>query len=180
MTPLRVLAIPGSLRAGSLNALVLKEAARLAPAGMEFAFWDALDDLPHFSPERDTEPAPAPVAHIRGLIAGADALIVCTPEYIHALPAVLKNLLEWVVSSGVWVDKPTAAWSASPSPEGGARAQASLVHTLEVMSATVVPAASLCLTLARTGFDAEGRLLNPTHGERLQGALGQLASAARP
>ncbi len=177
---LRVLALAGSLRAGSLNTLVLQEAARLAPVGMDFAFWNALDELPHFSPERDTEPLPAPVAQIRELIAGADALVICTPEYIHTLPAALKNLLEWVVSSGVCMGKPTAAWSVSPSPEGGARAQASLVHTLEVMSASVVPGASLCLTLARAGLDAEGHLLDPAHSERLQKALGHLASAVRP
>ncbi|MDP1832941.1 MAG: NADPH-dependent FMN reductase [Geothrix sp.] len=174
---MRILALSGSLRAQSLNTLLLHEAARLAPPGLEITCWEGLDDLPHYSPERDTDPPPPPVAELRGRIAEADALLICTPEYIHAMPAVLKNLLEWVVSSGACMGKPTAAWSVSPSLEGGARAHASLVHTLEVMSARVVPEASLCLTLARSGLDAAGKLSDPVQADRLRGALEALATA---
>lgn len=168
---MHVLALSGSLRSRSLNTLLLREASRLAPEGMAFSFWERLDDLPHFSPERDEDPLPPAVADLRVRIREADALLFCTPEYIHAMPAVLKNLLEWVVSSGDCVDKPAAAWSVSPSQEGGARAQASLVHTLEVMSAKVVPEASLCLTLARSGLDADGRLKDPHQAALLRQAL---------
>ena len=176
---MHILALSGSLRADSLNTRLLREAARLEP---EHAFeaWERLDDLPHFSPERDTEPPPAPVAELRARIRAADALLVCTPEYIHAMPAVLKNLLEWVVSSGACVDKPAAAWSASPSPEGGAKARESLAHTLAVMSARVVPGAALSLTLARSSFDAAGRLADPVQAAAVQRALAALVAAGAP
>jgi len=177
---MRVLALSGSLRADSLNTRLLREAARLAPPGLTFESWERLDDLPHFSPERDTEPPPEPVAELRARIRAADALLICTPEYIHAMPAVLKNLLEWVVSSGACVDKPAAAWSASPSAAGGSLAQTSLAHTLEVMSARVVPEASLCLTLARSSFDGEGRLTDPAQVERVRAALAALMAAGTP
>jgi NAD(P)H-dependent FMN reductase len=176
---MRILALSGSLRADSLNTRLLQEAARLAPDHL-VGFWARLDDLPHFSPERDTEPPPEPVAELRDRIRAADALLVCTPEYIHAMPAVLKNLLEWVVSSGACVDKPAAAWSASPSAEGGARAQASLSHTLQVMSARVVPAASLSLTLARSSFDEAGRLADPAQSAAVARALASLIAAGAP
>ena len=107
----------------------------------------------------------------------ADGLLICTPEYIHSLPAVLKNLLEWVVSSGEGLGKPAAVWSASPSLEGGARAHAALVHILEVMSVRVVPEASLCLTLARSGLDVAGQLRNPAQTAALRAALDWLAAA---
>lgn len=174
---MRILALSGSLRPQSLNALLLREAVRLAPPDTEIAFWERLDDLPHYSPERDLDPPPAPAAELRSLIREADALLICTPEYIHAMPAVLKNLLEWVVSSGDCVAKPTAAWSASPALEGGARAQAALVHTLEVMSAQVVHASSLCLTLARSGLDSEGHLKDPVQEAALRTSLEALAAA---
>jgi NAD(P)H-dependent FMN reductase len=177
---MHILALSGSLRAQSLNALLLREAARVAPPNLAFTFWNRLDDLPHFSPDRDTEPPPEAVAELRGLIRDADAVLFCTPEYIHAMPAVLKNLLEWVVSSLVCVGKPMAAWSVSPSLEGGARAQTALVHTLEVMSARVVHDASLCLTLARSGMDDAGRLKDPLSAESLQGALHALLRAVAP
>ena len=171
---MRVLAISGSLRAQSLNTLLLREAVRLAPPGMTFTFWERLDDLPHFSPERDMDPLPAPVIDLRGLIHQVDAMLICTPEYIHAMPAVLKNLLEWVVSSSACVGKPAAAWSASPSLEGGARAHASLIHTLEVMSTQVVHGSSLCLTLARSGLDEAGHLKDPAQVAFLRHALNML------
>jgi NAD(P)H-dependent FMN reductase len=174
---LRVLAISGSLRAQSLNTLLLREAARLAPPGTTFTFWECLDDLPHFSPERDVAPLPAPVTELRDRIHQADAMLICTPEYIHAMPAVLKNLLEWVVSSTDCVGKPAVAWSASPSLEGGARAHASLVHTLEVMSTQVVHASSLCLTLARSGLDDAGHLRDPAQEASLRSALNMLLSS---
>jgi len=177
---MRILALSGSLRAQSLNISLLREVARLAPPEVTITFWEHLDELPHFSPERDEDPLPSVVVDLRARIHEADALLVCTPEYIHALPAVLKNLLEWAVSSGVWVGKPTAAWSVSPSLEGGARAQASLVHTLEVMSAKVIHQASLCLTLARTGLDSEGRLQDPAQVGFLRLALAELTSAVEP
>ncbi len=176
---MHILALSGSLRADSLNTRLLREAVRLAP-GHTFEAWERLDDLPHFSPERDTEPAPEPVAELRERIRAADALLVCTPEYIHAMPAVLKNLLEWVVSSGACVDTPAAAWSASPSPEGGARARESLAHTLAVMSARVVPEAALGLTLARASFDAEGRLADPAQATAVARALAALVAAGTP
>jgi NAD(P)H-dependent FMN reductase len=175
--PMRILALAGSLRAQSLNSLLLREAARLAPSGMEVTRWEGLDDLPHYSPERDTDPLPRSVAELRARIREADGLLICTPEYIHAMPAVLKNLLEWVVSSGDCVGKPTAAWSASPALEGGARALASLVHTLEVMSARVVPEASLSLTLAHSGLDEAGQLKDPSKVATLRRALEALAAA---
>jgi NAD(P)H-dependent FMN reductase len=173
---MRVLALSGSLREQSLNTLLLREAARLAPPELTFHLWNHLDDLPHYSPERDTDPPPAIVAGLRGRVREADALLVCTPEYIHGMPAVLKNLLEWLVSSADCVGKPAAAWSVSPAREGGARAHAALVHTLEVMSLRVVPEASLCLTLAHSGLDAEGHLQDPVQVAALQATLALLAA----
>jgi NAD(P)H-dependent FMN reductase len=167
---MRLLTLSGSLRAGSLNALLLREAARLAPEHT-FTFWERLDELPHFSPERDGDPPPEAAADLRAQVRAAEALLVCTPEYIHAMPAVLKNALEWLVSSGACVDKPAAAWSVSPAPGGGARAQASLAHTLAVMSAQVRPGAGLCLTLARSSLDAAGRLIDPAQTRQVRAAL---------
>ena len=116
---MNVLAISGSLRTTSTNTALLRAAARLAPEHVTITLYDGLDDLPHFSPERDTDTPPPAVIQLRTLLREADAVMVCTPEYAHGMPGVLKNMLDWVVSSGEFVDKPVSVISASPSDTGG-------------------------------------------------------------
>ena len=43
----------------------------------------------------------------------ADGVIICTPEYARGVPGVLKNALDWIVSSGEFENKSVAVISAS-------------------------------------------------------------------
>lgn len=156
----RIVAISGSLRPDSSNTALLRALATLAPDGVSVTLYHELGELPHFSPERDIEPAPHAVQTLRDLISGSDAVVICTPEYAHGMPGSLKNALDWLVGSGELVDKPVAALSASPSADGGANARAWLVQTLTVMSAKVVPEASFAIGLVRTKLDAAGRVVD--------------------
>ena len=56
----------------------------------------------------------------------------------------LKNALDWVVGSGELIDKPTALVNASGR---ATHAWASLADTLTVMSAHVIPEASITIPL---------------------------------
>ncbi len=131
----RVLAVSGSLRHGSTNTLILQAVADRLPASVTMVFFDGLDDLPHFSPERDadhesgTATLPA-VAHWREAIAQADVVLISTPEYAFGIPGVLKNGLDWTVSTVLFDQKPVGVISASPDYEGGQKAMASLLPTL--------------------------------------------------
>jgi NAD(P)H-dependent FMN reductase len=87
-------------------------------------------------------------------------LLICSPEYAHGVPGVLKNALDWLVGSGEIVGKPIALVNASPR---AVHAQASLVETLRVMSADLVDEASITIplsgrTLDRAGIAADGEL----------------------
>lgn len=138
MSSRRVLAISGSLRAGSSNAALLHAAARIAPAGMEIRVYEGLGSLPHFNPDldREGEPAPKEVAALRAEISAARGLIVASPEYAHGVPGSLKNALDWLVSWPDFAGLPVVLWNASAA--GGQFAQASLVETLRTMSARVL------------------------------------------
>ncbi|MFD2573796.1 NADPH-dependent FMN reductase [Spirosoma soli] len=173
------LAVSGSLRANSTNTLLLKAVADLAAERVQTVFYHGLDDLPHFSPERDGDSAPEPVNRLRTLLRGADAVIICTPEYIHGMPGVLKNMLDWVVSSGEFVHKPVGVISASPSDTGGARAHASLWHTLEVMTAQLSEQASLIVPFVRTKLDTEGQLTDTGTAKALQAVINALIQAVQ-
>jgi NAD(P)H-dependent FMN reductase len=131
---MKIVAISGSLRAGSSNAALLQAAARVAPAGMEIFFYDGLASLPHFNPDLDREgdEPPAPVRALRELLIGADGIVISSPEYAHGVPGALKNMLDWLVSTGELVDKPVLLLNAAPV--GGDYAQASLAETLKTMN----------------------------------------------
>ena len=65
---IRVLAISGSLRSASSNGALVKAAAQLAPPGIEVAIYEALDQLPPFNPDLDTDTPPMPVGAFRAAL----------------------------------------------------------------------------------------------------------------
>lgn len=115
----------------------------MASEQTKFVFYGGVGELPHFNPDLDEEGVapPEPVRHLRELLIGADALLLSCPEYAHGVPGSLKNMLDWLVSTGELVDKPVALINASPV--GGNYAQSSLVETLRTMNWRVVEEASL-------------------------------------
>src|SRR6476661_4419656 len=138
---MKIIGICGSLRRHSSNAALLRAAARAAPASVRVVMYDGLGELPHFNPDLDEEGTtpPAPVAALRSLLIDADAILISSPEYAHGVPGVLKNMLDWLVSTGELVGKPVALLNASPA--GGSYAQAALLETLRTMNWKVVDAA---------------------------------------
>ena len=174
----KILAISGSLRAGSSNAALLQAAAALAPPGMELIYYDGLGRLPHFSPDLDTEgqAPPAEVAALRALISEAAGLIICSPEYAHGVPGVLKNALDWLVSHPDFAGKPVLLWNASAA--GGQWAQASLRETLTVMSAKVLDA-SLLEPFLRKKLVPEAGIADEESKSAVQRSLAALAAAIR-
>ena len=133
-----IVAISGSLRAGSSNAALLRAAASVAPEGVQFVFYEGMNDLPHFSPDLDAEGStpPEPVRQLRELLIAADAILICSPEYAHGVPGAFKNLLDWLVSTGELVGKPVALLNAAPV--GGEYAQNAILETLRTMNWRVV------------------------------------------
>lgn len=172
-----IVAISGSLRAGSSNAALLRAAAALAPAGMDVVLYEDMGSLPHFNPDLDgigDVPPPA-VAAFRALLAAADGVLLSSPEYAHGVPGSLKNALDWIVSSGELVDKPVVLINASPS--GGEFAQASLLEILRTMSAQVLVEASLVAPFVRRKLDTAGNLADPEISRALGASLTALATA---
>ena len=131
---MKIVGISGSLRKHSSNSLLLRAVARIDTPGVELTIYDGLGELPPFNPDLDevgSEP-PGAVARLRNLLIQADAVLISSPEYAHGVPGVLKNMLDWLVSTGELVGKPVALLNASPS--GGMYAHASLRETLQTMN----------------------------------------------
>jgi chromate reductase len=173
----RLLAISGSLRAASSNGAALSAACRLAPPGIEVVRYEGLAGLPHFNPDLDGDPPPAPVVALRAEVGRADGILISSPEYARGVPGSLKNALDWLVSSFEFPGKPVALINTSPRAE---HAQASLRLTLETMSARLVPEASVTLPLLGRPIDAAGIAADPQLSAGLRQALAAFAAAIAP
>ncbi|HYI12590.1 MAG TPA: NADPH-dependent FMN reductase [Thermoanaerobaculia bacterium] len=174
---MHILAISGSLRTESTNAKLLRAAAAMA-SDDAVTLSTALAALPHFNPDHDTEnsvPSPA-VAEWRASVADADALLISTPEYAHGVPGSLKNALDWLVSSPAIIDKPAGILNASAR---ATYADTSLRETLRVMSARIIPAASVTIPLDGRRLSTDEMLADPEIVHALRGALDALRDAMR-
>jgi chromate reductase, NAD(P)H dehydrogenase (quinone) len=170
---MRIVAISGSLRAQSSNDAILRALADVAPAGVTVARWDRVGELPHFNPDLDAEAATPPflVEELRETLRAADAVVLCTPEYAHGVPGVLKNALDWLVSDGALVDKPVAVVAGAPSR--GEFAYAQLVETLRTMSWRVVD--GVHVQTSRALVDEHGTVVDPAVRGDLFALLSRLA-----
>jgi len=127
------------------------------PASTEFRIYQGLASLPHFSPDLDCdESTHEAVREWREELRAADAIVICTPEYARGVPGSLKNALDWVVSSGEFMNMPTAVISASPHPDGGATALHSLTLTLKMMSAAIPDEARLAVPFVSKKLRQDG------------------------
>ena len=177
MSKVEILTISGSLRARSSHTELLRAAAILAPAFARVTHFGGLGGLPHFNPDLDGEGAvpPAAVLEFRRLVAAADALLICSPEYAHGVPGTLKNALDWLVSGPEIPYKPIGLLAASSR---ASHAQASLAETLRTMSTVLVPGASLTVPLDGRRLDAAGIVGDPELAAILLSGLNALISAA--
>ncbi|KUJ64525.1 NADPH-dependent FMN reductase [Streptomyces albus subsp. albus] len=169
-----ILLLSGSLRSGSSNESVLRTAEAVAPAPLRTMRYPDLAALPHFNPDHDTDPLPAPVAALRAAIAEASALLICTPEYAGTLPGSFKNLLDWTVGGTEICDKPVA-WVTAAAPGRGQGAEATLRTVLGYTGADIVESACVRIPVSQQMMGDDGLIADPAARERISAVLGQLA-----
>ena len=158
--PVRVLLVSGSTRSGSANTAALATAAAVAPGRVTTAVYDGLASLPAFNPDHDGDDVPQAVAELREEIAGADAVLFCTPEYAGSLPGSFKNLLDWTVGGGQMYGKP-AAWINVAAPGRGQGAQDTLATVLRYVGAVVVETACRHIPVNRATVSPDGKVSDP-------------------
>ena len=179
---MKVLGLSGSLRDASYNTMLLRAAAELLPHDVEVELWDGLKAIPPYDEDDDVEPAPAPVAALRAAIAGADAVLIATPEYNASIPGVLKNALDWVsrpLRSNPLRNKPVAVIGASTGAFGAVWAQAELRKVLGTIGARVLEG-DVAVGHAPTRFDEDGRLSDEQLLEQLQEVVSALVQELSP
>jgi chromate reductase, NAD(P)H dehydrogenase (quinone) len=164
---INILAISGSLRQTSSNTTLLHAAIELAPAHTEIKLYSKLNDLPHFNPDLENTNIPV-VTDLQTQIKWADGLLISTPEYAHGIPGVLKNALDWLVSSEDFMGKPIAIFNTSPR---ATHAQASLIEIVTTMAGRVIPEASITIPLMGKKLDTAGIVADPELSQKLHKAI---------
>lgn len=180
--PVRILLVSGSSREGSTNAAVLRTVADVVGEGVTTVTYAGLGALPLFNPDDDREGAPVDprVADMRRAVAAADALLICTPEYAGALPAAMKNLLEWTIGDAGTYAKPVAWINAAgaAAPTGAADAHNSLRKVLGYAGADIVEAACARIPVDRALVDEDGLIADAAVRAEIAAAVGRLAEHA--
>jgi chromate reductase len=179
---MKILAIAGSLRRDSHNRRLLLAAGKLLPPDVDFELFEGLKAVPPYDEDDDLEPAPAAVSRLRAAIAGADALLIATPEYNSSIPGQLKNALDWAsrpIASSVLRNKTVAVVGASTGVFGAVWSQAELRKILAATGARVLDV-ELALGHAAERFDEQGRLADESVREQLDETLDALVGATQP
>lgn len=163
-----ILTICGSARAQSSNSQLLDVLPLLFPETTFNRYVD-FPKLPLFQAELDHHPWPIEVIQWRAAVTNADALIIATPAYLFNLPAMLKNGLEWLTTSGELLQKPVLAITLTPHPPRGEKAMQSLLWSLQALEARVV--GQLPLYLSEMKIENEQMELGEEIKELLEEAI---------
>ena len=177
----KVLAISGSLRGDSHNRKLLLAASELFPSDVELELFEGLKDVPPYDEDDDVEPLPAPVDRLRTAIAGADGLLIATPEYNSSVPGQLKNAIDWASrppATSVLRNVPVAVVGASTGAFGAVWSQAELRKVLAAAGSRVLDV-ELAVGHAEGRFDGAGRLADGELREQLREVVETLLDAIR-
>jgi len=138
--------------------MLIREAARL----MEDAAYTEADlDFPLYNGDvEETAGIPVAVQKLADQIAGADGVVISTPEYNQSFSGVLKNALDWVsrTEGAPWKGKPVAIVSAAAGRAGGARAQYALRLAMTTFRPRLLTGPEVMVAGAQNEFDAGGQL----------------------
>lgn len=150
---MKILAINGSTNDSGSNSKLLRALKNIQET-LELS--RLVHELPLFQVDLDRSPLPESVIAWRNQLQSSGGIIICTPEYIHGIPAQLKNALEWATTSGEFKGKKVLAITFTPHPPRGEKAMKSLLWSLQALEANVI--ASVALYQTEVVYSESGHL----------------------
>ena len=175
----KLLGISGSLRKDSHNSLLLAEAARLFG---DAQYTQADINLPLYNgDDEEAHGVPAAVDALAQQIAGADAVLISTPEYNKGPSGALKNALDWISRSQIkpWGGKPVAVMSAAAGRAGGERAQMVLRGFMVPFRPRILQGPEIHVAASYEAFDTTGQLTGEVYINELTQLMASLRSEIR-
>ncbi|MDO8452160.1 MAG: NAD(P)H-dependent oxidoreductase [bacterium] len=175
---MNILIICGSVHKDSLNLRVAKKVeVFVKEAGHNPTLIHLGDEkLPMF--EGYDVDYPPRVVEILKLMTTSDGVMIVTPEYHRAIPAVVKNLFEYIDDEKVKIeDIPFALISAVASQWGGVASQSTYLQMLRVLRAWLVPD-QVFIPRADKVFLSDGTVTDESYLERIKKLTNKLIRAA--
>ncbi|GGI98110.1 NADPH-dependent FMN reductase [Streptomyces brasiliensis] len=182
----RILALVGSLRAGSHNRQLAEAAVKHAPEGAEIVLFEGLADIPFYNEDIDVEGSvPTAATKLREAAGAADAFLFFSPEYNGTIPAVLKNAIDWLsrpYGNSGFAGKPVAVVGTAFGQYGGVWAQDEARKAVGIAGGKVLEDVKLSIPGSVTRFaethpadDAEVVAQLTEVIARIHGNVGQVA-----
>lgn len=152
-----VFVINGSASNPSSNQSLIDYITSQSTEWMDVKNCGDLKGFPHFNPDQTYENRPLEITKLLENIQNADAVLICSPEYIFSIPSGLKNILEWCVSSTVFSEKITGVITASAQGEKG---HEELSHILKTLTASLSPNTSLLIQGIKAKVNLTGEIVD--------------------
>jgi len=153
----RLTILVGSLRAGSFNYAAAKVAERYL-AGKADVSWPDLSLVPFFNQDVEELGDPPTVLALKKAVAVSQIVLIFTPEYNFGVPAVTKNVIDWLsrpFGNGCLTDRIVGIVAVGPSSRGGENVREELLRICGTLSDRVYPKT---LGIPRVSELANGRL----------------------
>ena len=166
----RILALSGSLRAGSYNTALARAAKNAAPEGVEVEV-ATLHGIPLYDADvESSDGIPKAVHALREQILSHDGLLLVTPEYNNGVPGVFKNGIDWLSRTprDLFVGRPVALIGASPGGFGTVLSQNHWLPVLKTLGTELWTGDRLMVSRANTLMDDRGELADVATIETLQ------------
>ena len=158
---MKIIEIVGTNSAGSYNRKLLKYMQqRYSSKDRELSVYE-IDALPLFSVSLLQGELPESVKDLYEKVTEADAVVISTPEYDHAITAALKSALEWLsCKKELLFHKPVMIVGTSLGNQGTSRAQDSLRQILNSpgLCADVLAGHEFLLGHCQQQFNDDGSL----------------------
>ncbi|MER8003472.1 MULTISPECIES: NAD(P)H-dependent oxidoreductase [unclassified Streptomyces] len=178
----QILALVGSLRAGSHNRQLAEAAIKHAPENVEVELFEGLADVPFYNEDIDVEGSvPEAALRLRAAAGRADGFLLFSPEYNGTIPAVLKNAIDWLsrpFGASAFSGKPAAVIGTAFGQYGGVWAQDEARKAAGIAGATVLEDLKLSIPGSVTRFAETHPADDAEVVTGLTGVLAQLGSRA--
>jgi NAD(P)H-dependent FMN reductase len=168
-----IIGVSGSLRKGSFNSAVLREAARSAPEGVKLEI-KSIAGIPLYNGDDEAASGvPQAARELKDAIAAADGLLILTPEYNNSMPGVLKNAIDWLSrppadAGRVFGGKPVAVGGASPGGFGTVLSQSAWLPVLKALGTKPWWGGALLVSRAHQALGPDGEIADPAVKERIR------------